>query len=235
MAFIQNLIQKWTRITLGSPGWFLAAAVFLFYFCCISFAFLLAMVLAGLTHNVFASFNISVGVLLGTFGCGIARCPEAKEKKPATFLLKCLLGFSVGGALAAFYLKVSDFGGLNTFGHSLTGYALLASLGYVSGRGAGFFQPILSFRESPSCGEGILKAGAGGVFLGALCFAFLFYSRLGVITSLLFVGCLSSVSALCLPRPSSPGEKSPDMSWVTAHMLAVPILFLGALLNIFLH
>jgi len=151
------------------------------------------------------------------------------------FLLKYLLGFSVGGALAALYLKISDFGGLNPLGHALAGYALMAALGYVSGRGAGFFQPILSCRESPSCGEGILKAGAGGVFLGALCFSFLFYPRLGVITSLLFVGCLSSVSALCLPRPSSPGEKSPDISWVTAHMLAVPALFLGGLLNIFLH
>ncbi|MFA5260398.1 MAG: hypothetical protein WC450_04145, partial [Candidatus Omnitrophota bacterium] len=166
MAFIQNMIQKWSRVTLRNPDGFLVAAVLLFYFCSMGFVLLLAMIIAGLTHDVWASFNIALGVLLGAFGFGVARRPKSGGA-PAPLLLKFLLGFTGAGTLAAIYLTVADFGALNAFWHTLGVYALIVFLGDMSGQGVRLFRSVLSSREQPFIMK-MLTAGAGGVFLGAL-------------------------------------------------------------------
>ena len=231
MVFTARLIQKWSRITQRNPDGFLAAAVSLFYFCSMGYALLLAMILAGLTHHVQASFNITVGVLLGAFGYGVSRRQKAAGE-PVLLLLKSLLVFMGAGTATAVYLKVTDFGSLSAFWHVPGVYLLIASLGYGSGQCVGFFRDALSSRDRAFIGK-MLKAGAGGIFLGGLCFAFLFYSRLGVITSLFVVAWLSSLAALFLVSqfPSLPsGEKTSAVPFITAHIFASVILIILTIL-----
>lgn len=231
MASVQSLIQQGSRTAQRHPDRFLATAVLLFYGCGMGFALLLAMILAGLTHDVFASFNVSIGVLLGAFGYGLLRRMEAGGD-PVILLLKLLLAFAGGGALAAFYLKATDFGALNVFWHVCVVYALVAALGHGTGRAVRLFQAVSPSRGQPR-GINISAAGAGGVSLGALCFAFLFYSRWGVITSLLAVAGLSSLSALCLAALrlplAPPGGKPSAVPWARAHLAAFLILLFYSL------
>ena len=225
MIFAEALIQKWARVTARNPDGFLLAAVSLFFFCSLGYALLLAMTLAALTHQVLASFNIAAGVLLGAFGCGVSRRPEAGEAAvPA--LLKSLLIFMGAGALTAFYLKVTDFARLNLFVHVSAVGLLILLFGYLSGQGLGLFRAVLSSRDQRFLGR-MLMAGAGGLFLGALCFAVLFYTRLGVVTSLFSVAWLSSLAALFLVSqfPSLPsGQRSSDAPVIFAHACAAVIL-----------
>lgn len=165
-------------------------------FCSIAYEFLLAQALAAFLDNTVLRYSVTIGLYMFAMGFGAMFAEGRLVKRPLRTLLYVEIALTVIGASVMFLLFSFEIWQWGRAMMMVAGHTLIVLIGVLSGLEIPLLMH-LSGDEGPDDTK-ILAFDYFGAFLGTICFAFLFYPRLGLVPTAFFVSLCNAVIGLVL-------------------------------------
>lgn len=166
-------------------------------FCSICYELLLAQALSAFLENTVLRYSVTLGLYMFALGLG-ARTVEGKVLDfPIGRLLRIEIILTLVGGSLIFAMHAVDHFIDSRMILSLFAHALIIIIGFLSGMELPLLMDILKEdrRDSESLVLGVSYIGA---VIGTIVFAFIFYPKLGLLTTSLIVGALNGIAGVLL-------------------------------------
>lgn len=165
-------------------------------FCSIVYELLLAQSLAAFLENTILRYSVTIGLYMVSMGFGAMAAEGRWVKFPILSLLIIEIFLTIFGGFAIILLHLLNLL-VSKFVFTLLAHGLIILIGILTG----FEIPLLikiSNKERKNSENIILGLDYIGALLGTLIFAFIFYPKMGLIGSSLFVGALNALTGILL-------------------------------------
>lgn len=176
---------------------FFLSIKFILAFCSITYELVLAQALSAFLENTVLRYSIIIGLYLLCIGVGalLAEGKFLKDSIKTLLWVEVLLTFFGGFSLGWFFLM--DVLSFPRLVFLLGSHFLIIIIGILTG----FEVPILMdcVRRERNNFEGIVLAfDYAGAFAGSVMFAFVFYSKMGLVSTALLVGLFNAFCGVVL-------------------------------------
>lgn len=171
--------------------------VFVLSFCSICYELLLAQGLSAFLDNTILRYSVTIGLYMFSLGFGSLFVESRLGKKMSVTLVAIEILLCFIGGFSLVWLFAFEWIFSSRFVFNILVHSLIVLVGFLSGMEL----PLLielSHQERPHQENSSLGLNYAGAFLGTICFAFIFYPRMGLMASSFFVGLLNIGAAIIL-------------------------------------
>lgn len=177
-------------------------------YCSVVYELLLGQMLSAFLGNTVLRYSITIGLYLFSMGIGSYLLTEKRKQRPLSTLLKVELFLALIGGSGIAMLFLLDSLGPPMLVFSLFAHSLIIIIGILTG----IEIPLLielRHLEKPNRAATVLGVDYIGAFAGTLCFAFIFYPKLGLVFTTFFVAAMNALAGILLITKASLGKKEP--------------------------
>jgi len=166
-------------------------------FCSIAYELLLGQSLSAFLGNTVLRYSVTIGLYLLSLGIGAFLAKGKFTKNPVLVLQVIEILLTSIGGFSVIFLFGFDSLGFSDLLFAIFAHLLIIIIGILSG----FEIPLLieiSNKEKKDSENMVLGFDYAGTFIGTLVFAFIFYPKIGLISSAFIVGVLNAFAGTIL-------------------------------------
>lgn len=179
---------------------------FVLAFCSIVYELLLGQSLSAFMGNTVLRYSVTIGLYLFSMGIGALIAEGRFVKHPIITLQRIEILMTLLGALSIVLLHVVDWLGPPEIVFSLFAHSLIVLIGIFTGFEIPLLIAVQNLEKADSENK-VLGIDYIGAFIGTIAFAFVFYPKLGLVQTALFVALLNAlVGAMLITQQSKVRE-----------------------------
>lgn len=170
---------------------------FILAFCSIVYELILAQSLSAFLENTVLRYSVTIGLYMFSMGFGALAAEGRFVRHPVLTLLRIEIFLTVIGGLSVILLYGIDSLLVSRLLFSVCAHTLIIFIGILTGAEVPLLIALLN-TEKGSLENTVLGVNYTGAFLGTIVFAFVFYPRLGLVSSSFCVAFLNAAAGLLL-------------------------------------